>query len=523
MKRFWEIIPGLLVWLTLTLPIILSLYYPHIVAIFILFYTVIWLIRSVGFSFYLLHGYFKARKYMTVDWYKYLCSFHHTDFISIRKRVLPEVQHILRDLHAKYQRMSLNNRKTVSDIYHLIIVPTYKEDIEILRHSFSGIADASYDLNKVIVVLAIEERDHDRGVKNAEILKEEFGDKFKDLWVVQHPANLKDEVIGKGSNIYFAGKKAAKKITDLGIDASNVIVTTIDADNIIHPDYLPCLTLHYIALPDRKKKSYQSLPLFFNNIWNVPIFNRLVALGSSFWHIIQSGRPDRLRNFAAHSQPLDALKEMDFWSRTSIVEDGHQFWRAFFHFKGDHKVIPLFIPIYQDAVQSDTYWETLKDQYFQLRRWAWGVGDIAFVATKYWQMRKEIPFWATLRRFWLLFEGHYMWATAPLIIAMASPIPRILNETFSKSVTAYNLGMVFYVFFKLALIGIIVSMLMSMIMLPKHPKGWKGRISAFFMWILLPVITIIFGAIPAIDAQTRLMFNKRLEFNVTKKVRKAVP
>jgi len=190
---------------------------------------------------------------MAVDWYKYLNSFHHTDFISIRKRALPEAQNILKNLHTQYQKMSLNNRKTIGDIYHLVIVPTYKEDIEILRHSFRGIADADYDLNKVIVVLATEERDHARGMKNAEILKEEFGDKFKDLWVVEHPANLPNEVIGKGANIYFAGKKAAKKISNLGIDPSNVIVTTIDADNIIHSDYLPCLTLHYIATSNRKK------------------------------------------------------------------------------------------------------------------------------------------------------------------------------------------------------------------------------------------------------------------------------
>ncbi len=523
MKKFWEIIPGLTVWLTLTLPIILAFYHPHVVAIFILFYTVIWLVRSWGFSYFLIKGYFTTKRYMTVNWRKYLAVFHHTDFTSIRKRALPEAQGILQKLHSQYQKMSLDYRKTGDDIYHLIVVPTYKEDIEILRHSFQSIADANYDLKKIMVVLATEERDHDRGIKNAEILKNEFGHIFGHMWAIEHPADLEDEVIGKGANIYFAGKKVAKKIIELGINISDVVVTTIDADNIIHPDYLPCLTLHYIATPERKNRSYQSLPLFFNNIWNVPILIRIVALGSSFWHIIQSGRADRLRNFAAHSQPLEALIEMDFWSRTSIVEDGHQFWRSFFHYKGNHKVIPLFMPIYQDAVESATYWETLKDQYLQLRRWAWGSTDISYVATNFWKMRKEVPFWRTLRRLWILAEGHYMWATAPLILMMASPIPRVLNESFSQSVTAYNLGMVFYVFFKLALIGIITSMLLSMIMLPKHPSGWKGRLGSVVMWIFLPIVTIFFGAIPAIDAQTRLMFGKRLEFNVTKKVRKVVP
>ncbi|MBN2086812.1 glycosyltransferase family 2 protein [Candidatus Peregrinibacteria bacterium] len=523
MKRLWEIIPGLCVWLTLVLPIALSFNLPNVVAVFILFYTVIWLIRSWGFSYFLIKGYFSTKRYMTVNWSKYLELFHQTDFISIEKRAFPEARDVLQRLHSQYQKMSSDYRKIGNDIYHLIIVPTYKEDIEILRHSFQAIADANYDLKKIMVVLATEERDHERGVKNAEILKKEFGGIFGHFWSIEHPANLEGEVIGKGANIHFSGVRASKKIIELGIDPSNVVITTIDADNIIHPDYLPCLTLHYISTPERKKRSYQSLPLFFNNIWNVPIFIRIVALGSSFWHIIQSGRADRLRNFAAHSQPLDALIEMDFWSKTSIVEDGHQFWRSFFHYKGNHKVIPLFMPIYQDAVESETYIETLKDQYLQLRRWAWGVTDISFVAVNFWKMRHEVPFWITLRRFWILVEGHFMWATAPLILAMASPIPRRFNESFGQSVTAYNLGMVFYVFFKLALIGVIVSMLLSMIMLPKHPKGWRGRLGAMVMWIFLPIITIIFGAIPAIDAQTRLMIGKRLEFNVTKKVRKAVP
>ncbi len=512
-----------MVWLTLILPISLAFKYPRLVGAFILFYTLLWVIRSLGFAYYILKGYFKSKRYMTVEWLRYLKIFHLNDFSAILKRGLPEAQGALGELHEKYIRMPLDQRKTYDDIYHIVMVPTYKEDIGILQHSFQGIADCHYDLKRVFVVLATEERDKQRAAANAEMLEREYGHLFGGLWVIEHPANLPDEIPCKGSNIHYAGKIAAKNIADLGIDPSNVIVTTIDADNILHPDYLACLALHYIATPHRKKRSYQSLPLFFNNIWHVPIFNRLVALGSSFWHLIQSGRADRLRNFAAHSQPLDALIEMDFWSKTSIVEDGHQFWRAYFHFKGEHRVIPLFMPIYQDAVQLDTYWETLKAQYLQLRRWAWGVTDIAFVAYNFRKMRRELPMRRTLRRFWILAEGHYMWATAPLIITMASYVPGLLNKGFSQSVAAYNMGMIFSIFFKVALIGLFVSMLVSMIMLPPSPKGWKGKISLIFMWFLLPITTMIFGAIPAIDAQTRLMLNKRLDFNVTKKVSKAVP
>jgi hypothetical protein len=40
-------------------------------------------------------------------------------------------------------------------------------------------------------------------------------------------------------------------------------------------------------------------------------------------------------------------------------------------------------------------------------------------------------------------------------------------------------------------------------------------------WILLPLSTIILGAIPALDAQSRLMFGKYMGFWVTEKARKS--
>ena len=71
-------------------------------------------------------------------------------------------------------------------------------------------------------------------------------------------------------------------------------------------------------------------------------------------------RPHVIRNFASHSQPLQALKAMEFWSKRTIVEDGHQYWRSLFFFDGDYTVLPIRVPIYQDAVLDETFFKTIK-------------------------------------------------------------------------------------------------------------------------------------------------------------------
>ncbi len=225
-----------------------------------------------------------------------------------------------------------------------------------------------------------------------------------------------------------------------------------------------------------------------------------------------------LRNFASHAQSMKALIDTDFWSTRTIVEDGHQYWRSYFKFEGKYEVYPLYIPIYQDAVLSSNYRKTLKAQFIQLRRWAWGASDVAYVADKAFFSKNKISKTDKIFKFLRLLEGHVSWATAPIILAFAAFVPLLLNP---DNYTANQLPLIASRIQTVALVGIFVTFFLSIKTLPPKPKRYKSHKSIFMVlqWVLLPVTTIMFNAMAALVSQTRLMLGRYLDnFDVTDKV-----
>jgi hypothetical protein len=230
-------------------------------------------------------------------------------------------------------------------------------------------------------------------------------------------------------------------------------------------------------------------------------------------------RPYRMRNFAAHAQSLQTLIDTDYWSVTSIVEDGHQYWRTFFTYNGDHQAQPMYIAVYQDAVLAESYLRTFHMQYLQLRRWAWGISDFAYVVRQSLKNR-EIAWSNKLLQIWRLFEGHFSWATAPLILTFAAWLPLYLNSKFAnESLLAHQLPIIASRIMNVAMIGLFVTIVISLISLPPRPPRYRRTrfVWMVLQWIMMPIIAIVFSAFAAIDAQTRLMIGKYQDFRVTEK------
>jgi hypothetical protein len=175
------------------------------------------------------------------------------------------------------------------------------------------------------------------------------------------------------------------------------------------------------------------------------------------------------------------------------------------------------VPIYQDAVLSDKYIKTFKAQFIQIRRWAYGASDIAYVAEKAFYTPNKISRLDRLFKFGRLLEGHISWATSPLILAFAAFIPVFFN---AESYTANQLPIIASRIQTIALAGIFITFFLSFKTLPPKPARYKRHRSLWMVlqWVLLPVTTICFNALAALTSQTRLMLGRYLEkFDLTEK------
>ncbi len=118
-------------------------------------------------------------------------------------------------------------------------------------------------------------------------------------------------------------------------------------------------------------------------------------------------------------------------------------------------------------------------------------------------------------------EGMYTWATAPLLIFLVGYLPFWLApESLHSFVIFQNTPFTLQWLMRFAMSGLFVSATLSFTLLPPPPSNLKRPYAYGIMlaqWLLLPVTFILFGAIPAIDAQTRFMLGKPLGFTVSPK------
>ena len=494
--RFLEILPALLSWSTIFLVIFLSSVQPFLIAIFIIFFDVYWLLKTVFLSLHMRSAFNKMKKNIKKNWQNELEMAH------ISSQALPGT--------------------LWRDIYHLVILPMYQEPLEVVRASFLSLSKINYPLGKLIVVLAVEERGGESTLAVAREIEKEFGNAFFKFLVSVHPKDITGEIAGKGSNDSWAIRAVKNKIIDqFKIPYERIIVSVFDVDTITHPEFFGCLTYAYLSCKKPLRSSFQPIPLFVNNIWQAPAFARIFAFSTTFWQMIQQSRPERLITFSSQSIGFEPLAEIGFWQTNVVNEDSRIFWQCLLNFDGDWQTVPLFFPVYMDSNVGNTFWQTAKNQYKQIQRWAYGVENNPYFLFGF-HKNKKIERKKKWHLGFLMIEGAHSLATNSLIIFLLGWLPTVIGGgLFSQTLLSYNLPYITRLIMTLAMVGLVFTAIIAINLLPPKPPHY-GRFKWFWMtaqWLLFPINMIIFGSIPALDAQTRLAFRKYLGFWNTPKSR----
>jgi hypothetical protein len=217
---------------------------------------------------------------------------------------------------------------------------------------------------------------------------------------------------------------------------------------------------------------------------------------------------------------LRALVDVGYWKKDIINEDGYIYWQCYLHYNGNYRVAPLFVPVSLDTCMAETFWQTLKNQYTQRKRWAYNVEYYPHLVPAL--LKSEAPLGDRLYKLFQYVEGNFNWATASVLILVLGRLPLLFGgDEFRTGVVAFNLPVVTQVLLTIAAGFLIFSVYINLILLPKRPARysvWRS-IMMYLQWVLVPLTSITFGSLPAIEAQTRLLFGWYLEFWVTPKTR----
>ncbi|RJP29103.1 MAG: glycosyltransferase family 2 protein [Candidatus Omnitrophota bacterium] len=529
LERFFEIVPGALSWGIIIGMVALSLAKPLLAAVIMIAFLLYWVMRLIYMNIFLVLSYFRLETEKKIDWSKRI---KEIDKLAVEKKI-PSDNIIIAGFKEKIANLTYRREvagllksgqfpPAFENLYHLVLIPVIKEGLNIVEPGIAGILSGQYPASRIVLIIALEESAKIEVKADMESIVQKYKGSFMDIFIVIHPSGLEGEARVKGANIAYSAKEAARYFRDRGIAFENVIVSCFDADTVPQGNYFSCLTYHFMITPERLKASFQPIPVYHNNIWDSASFARIIDIGTSFFQLVEATNPNKLVTFSSHSMSFKALVDVGFWPVDMVSDDSAIFWKAFIHFNGDYRVVPVYTTVSMDVATGNSFRETFMNIYKQKRRWAWGVENFPIVIRAF-IVKRSIPVYKRINFGIKLLESFVSWATWSFLLAFISWLPAIFSgREFSTSTVYYIAPRIRGVIFSLSSFGLLVCMVISLLLLParKDSNAALSKIRHSLEWVFIPIIILALSALPALDAQTRLMLGKYMEFFVTDKSRK---
>jgi cellulose synthase/poly-beta-1,6-N-acetylglucosamine synthase-like glycosyltransferase len=407
------------------------------------------------------------------------------------------------------------------DVHHLVIVPNYSEPISLLQKTLSNMA-LSPEAKHMTVVLAMEERE-DGAEQKARQLISEFNHAFARVIYTLHPANIKGELRCKSANQNWAVRVARRILVDeLDYNPDYIVVTTMDADTLWHPNYFSALTAYFATDDDRYQQMWQAPIRYHSNVYEINPLMRIVnAYATAFELAFLSAGWWLSLPMSSYSMSLRLLEASDYWDTDVIADEWHTYIKAFAATKGRVLIQPIFLPFLSQATTGKNFWHACINRYKQSLRHGWGSKELGFAIVT--TNRTDAPPLNNARLIARISHDILLPSAGWIVVTLGAQLPILLHESIREQLLEAPFSSASYMLLQFAFILFTLCSVMAWWVDVKNrperttPRQWGETILVILGFLTLPLMTFAFVALPLFQAQTKLMFGDELAFQVTKK------
>ncbi len=423
-----------------------------------------------------------------------------------------------KDWQAEYARRATADSLSLAAVHHLVVIPNWNEDRLILRRTLDRLAAQKDARTAISVVLAMEAAEPGSAQKGTD-LQAEFAACFAHIWATVHPQGLPGEMQCKSANQSWAVRWAKRRLVDeLGYDLDHVLVTTMDADTLWHPQHFECLGVLFATHPRRLRAYWQAPIRYHGNVWESHPLLRLLHAYASAWELAYLAAPWwRKLPMSSYALSLRLLDDVGYWDTEVIADDWHMAIKSYFSRAGQQSLEPVFLPFLASATPGRTAWQAVIGRYHQTFRHAWGAKEIGYTLDHMLRRRQlSLP---SIRLLLRVAHDNLMSGAGWVVLFLGAQLPFWLHPAWmADRVTAPPV-----ILMQLAL-GVVAALtlwfwIMDLRLRPPRATPWTIRERAYeaLSLPLMALLTIACVTLPVLHAQTRLMLGQPIEFRVTPK------